>query len=205
MPALVTGQNAAVDGVRAIATHVGALTALTSTEASGGGYARQAVSFPAAASGTSSNSGAVAIPIGAGSADIVALGLYTALSGGSLVGYYPLGSTGQVLQGVGAVEAIGTDVIRSNGHGLAADNRVFFAAVNNEALPTGLSASTLYFVRATGLTSDTFTVATSSGGAAVDITALGEVAWFKTVPQPFPSAGNINIAAGQLVLDGRFV
>jgi hypothetical protein len=204
MPNTVTGQNAVVDGLRAVATHVGVLTALPSTEASGGSYARQAVSFPAAASGTSSNTGALTVPMPVG-ATAIAVGLYTALSAGSLVAYLPHGGVGQVLQGVGAVEAIATDTIRSNGHGLAADDRVFVAAVNNETLPAGLSASTLYFVRATGLTTDTFTLATTSGGAAVDITALGEVAWFKTVPQPFPSGGNLTIAANALTLDGRFL
>jgi hypothetical protein len=204
MPTTTSGQNALLTSGKAGFTHVGALTALTSTEAAGGSYARQALTTGAAASGQASNSGILTIPIPA-STTIVALGLYDALSAGNLLAYLPYGSSGQVLQGVGAVDTIAGDQIVSNAHGLTTDDRVFFSAVNNEALPTGLSASTLYFVRATGLTVDRFSVATTSGGSAVDITAVGDVAWFKTVPNTFASAGNLSIAVSALVLDARFV
>jgi hypothetical protein len=88
----------------------------------------------------------------------------------------------------GAANALAsTDLITSYAHGLTTDDRIFVAAVGGDALPTGLATTTLYFVLATGLTTDAFKISTTSGGAAVDITANGEFAWFKTVPNTFAS------------------
>jgi hypothetical protein len=204
MPTTTSGQNALLTSGKGGFSHVGALTGLISTETSGGSYARQALTTGAAASGQASNSGSLSVPIAAGQT-IVALSLHDAISAGNLLAYLPYGSSGQVLQGVGTVDVAASDTFKSAAHGLATDDRVFFSAVNNESLPAGLSASTLYFVRSAGLTADVFTVATTSGGAAVDITGLGEAAWFKTVPNTFASAGNLSIATSALVLDARFV
>jgi len=63
------------------------------------------------------------------------------------------------------------------GHGLSAGDRVaFFGTV-----PTGLTEGVVYWVLAAGLTSDAFTVSTTEGGGAVDITGSGECdAWKMT-------------------------
>lgn len=195
MPLTTTGANDVLTGGLANFLYVSALTDLGTTEATG--VTRQSVAWAAAASKQRANSGALTIPVGAGQT-VVAVGVYSAVSAGNQEAWGQVGST---VRGVGSVDAIATDLIQSNGHGLATDDRVFFTTVSGEALPAGLSASTLYFVRATGLTADAFTVATTSGGAAVDITGLGEVAFFKTTAQPFPSGGNLVVAIGQLIID----
>lgn len=59
-------------------------------------------------------------------------------------------------------------VITWTDHGLVAGQTVVFSTTG--ALPTGLTADTAYYVLATGLTDDTFTVSTTAGGAAVDTT-----------------------------------
>lgn len=201
MPYTTAGRNALLTSGKGGVTHVGAVTDIAGTEVAGGSYARQAVTWGAAASGAATNTGALTIPIPAGSTP-VALAYYDALSAGNLLGVFPYGSAGQVVDGVATVTA--ADTFTSNVHGLAADDRVFVAAVAGETLPTGLSASTLYFVRATGLTSDTFTLATTSGGAAVDVTAAGELVWFKTVPNAFASAGNLTVAIAAASIDLTF-
>lgn len=195
MPLNTAGANALLTSGKSGITHVTALTDLSGTAVAG---ARQAVTWGAAASKQATNSGAIAIPIAAGETP-AALGFFDALTSGNLLGVQPYGSSGQLVDGVATVAT--SDTFTSNAHGLATDDRVFFVAVAGESLPTGLSATTLYYVRATGLTSDTFTVATTSGGSAVDVTAAGEVAWFKTVPNTFASAGFVNLAIGALVLD----
>ena len=203
MPLTAAGRNALLTSGKAGFTHVSALTALTPTEAA---TTRQAVTWQAAgtpAAGQTGNTAALAIPIGAG-VTIVGLAFYDALTVGNTLAILPYGSAGQVVTGVGTVVSIASDTIQSNGHGLTTDDRVFFGTVNGEALPAGLSATTLYFVRATGLTVDAFTVALTSGGAAVDITGLGEVSWFKSVPNTFASAGNINLGINALLLDLNF-
>ena len=193
MPLTTTGKNNLISVTSF--THAGAYEDLGVTETSGGSYARQAITWAAAASGARSSSATLTIPIAAGKT-IQAVGVWDALSAGTAQGFFQIGST---LRGAATVTT--GDTFTSVGHGLTTDDRVFFSTVAGDALPTGLSATTLYFVRATGLTADAFTVATTSGGAAVDVTAAGEVAWYKTVPQTFSIAGNLSITSSNLTID----
>jgi hypothetical protein len=167
-------------------THAGAYTDLGATEVAGGSYARQAITWAAASGGTRANSAQISIPIPAGTT-VQTVGVWDASSAGNSQGFWQIGST---VTGTGTATA-STDTIASFAHGVTTDDRVFFTAPAGSSLPTGLSATVLYFVRATGLTADAFTVALTSGGAAVNITADGEVAFFKTVPQTFSIAGNL--------------
>lgn len=183
MPLSTTGKNNLISVTSM--THAGALTALPSTESTGGSYARQAITWAAASSGTRANSAQITIPINAGQT-IVAAAVWDALTVGTIQGYWQIGST---LRGAATVTT--GDTFTSVAHGLTTDDRVFVTAVGGDALPTGLTVDTLYFVRATGLTADAFTLSTTSGGAAVDVTAAGECAWFKTVPQTFAISGNL--------------
>lgn len=59
-------------------------------------------------------------------------------------------------------------VISWAAHGLAAGTPVKFATTG--ALPTGLTAGTTYYVAASGLTSDEFSVAATPGGSAITTT-----------------------------------
>lgn len=199
MPLTTTGRNNLLtDGLSTKFTHVGAYTDLGSTEVAGGSYARQAVTWTASASGVRDNNATLTIPIPAGTTVAVG-GIWDASSAGNAQGYFQIGST---LRGVGTVVSTAGDAISSNGHGLANTNRVFVSTVAGESLPAGLSASTLYFV--VGAATDSFQLSLTSGGAAVDITALGDLAWFRTVPETFTNAGNLVIAANALDFDGTF-
>lgn len=60
----------------------------------------------------------------------------------------------------------GTDVVTWTGHPLNDGDSVYFTTTG--ALPTGLTANTRYFVR--DKTTDTFKVAATAGGAAIDLT-----------------------------------
>lgn len=205
MPFTTAGRDALLTSGKAGITHVGALTALDGTEVAGGSYARQAVTWTAAASGATDNNAQITIPIPA-STTVAAIGLYDALSSGNLLGYFPLGSSGQLLRGVGAVTDTTNNIVTSNAHGVAADDRILVWQVADEAFPAAtpsLSATTLYY--AATVTTDTFKLSTSASGAAiVDITGLGELAWAKTVPNTWASAGNLTIATGTLDLSLTF-
>lgn len=195
MPLTTAGKNNLIS-VTAF-THAGAYTDLGVTEVAGGSYARQAITWGAAASGVRANSAQISIPIPAGTT-VQAVGAWDASSAGNSQGFWQIGST---IAGAGTATA-STDVIASFAHGLTTDDRVFVTAPAGSSLPTGLALATLYFVRASGLTTDAFTLATTSGGAAVNITADGEVAFFKTVPQLFSIAGNLILPATTgLVID----
>ena len=95
-------------------------------------------------------------------------------------------------------EDLANNDIESPTHGLAANDRVRFEAVEGLALPTGLTAGTLYHVIATGLADDVFRVSTSQGGAAVDITAEGQAIWQEVAPLTTTLGQILRIAAGAL-------
>jgi hypothetical protein len=59
----------------------------------------------------------------------------------------------------------------AGGHGLTAGAPVVFATTG--ALPTGLTAGTTYYVVAAGITSTTFSVSATPGGAAINTTGAG--------------------------------
>lgn len=193
MPLNTTGKNNLIS-VTAF-THASALTALPSTETTP--VTRQAITWAAASGGTRANSAQISIAIAAGQT-VVASAMYDAVSAGNLQGYGQIGST---LRGAGNVTA-STDLILSTGHGLTTDDRVFVTGVGGDALPTGLAIDTIYWVIATGLTANAFSLSATQGGAAVNVTADGELAWFKTVPQTFSIAGNLILPATTgLVID----
>lgn len=194
MPLTTQGGNDVLTNGLTSFTHVSALTDLGTTEASG--VTRQAVTFAAASGKQRANNAQLTIPVGTGQT-VVALGVYSALSAGNLEAWGQLGST---VRGTASVAA-STDLFTSNGHGLTTDDRVFFTTVAGEAIPTGINVATLYYVLATGLTTAAFKVSTTSGGTALDVTADGETAFFKTTAQPFPTGGNLVVATSQLVVD----
>lgn len=217
MPFNDTAKNLALDALDETAsgtvgiTHVGVWTLTdpgtgtnaTGTEATGGSpaYARVAVTWAAAATGLKSNSGALTIDVPAGT--YAFFGLFNASTGNTnnYRGYIPFGGA-SALKGFFSVDTTLTnDTLFSRGHGMSDGDRVILYNVFSEALPTGVSEGTVYFV--VNSSTDLFKVSTTSGGAAVDITAVGggEGFWQRVVPEVFASQGQITVAAGALVLD----
>ena len=202
MPLTVSGRNGLLDTGKGAFTHVSALTTITPTPTEGA-TTRQPVTWGAAASGAAASSGALTIPIGAGPT-VVAIALYSALTAGNFLGYFPVGSSGQYIDGVATASTTG-GVFTSVAHGLVVDDRVFFSTIAGESVPVGATydVQTIYWVKT--VTADTFTIATSQGGTLITFSQGGEAAFFKTVPNTFASAGNLTIASGSLTLDATFV
>jgi hypothetical protein len=212
MPYNDTGKNAALTGGLGNAiTHIGVLqdgdpgtgTNFTGTEATGGtpAYARIAVTWGAAATGQRSNSGTLTFDVAAGTySDFLFMNAITGNTANYL-GYAPInGST----RGYGVVPdaaAVTANLIYSGAHGLASGNQVRVYNVFAESLPTGLTEGTRYFVIATGLTTDAFSISTTLGGSAVDITAVGDLFFQRVIPEVFAAQGQITLAATALVLD----
>lgn len=211
MPFNDAAKNVALDALDESATqitHIGIHTLAdpgTSTnagagEATGGSpaYARQAVTWGAAASGLKSNSGALTFDVPAGT--YAYFTFFNASTGntGNYRGYAPFGGA---TKGFATVDSAGVtaNAIQSSAHGLANTDRVMVFNVFAESLPTGLTEGTIYFV--VGATTDTFQVSLTSGGAAVDITAIGELFFQKTIPEVFGAQGQITAAIGAIVLD----
>ncbi|HWO64626.1 MAG TPA: hypothetical protein VNO31_31780 [Umezawaea sp.] len=188
-----------------VAGDPGTATTLTGTEATGGSpaYARVAVAWSAAASGQQANSGALTIDVPAGTySDLLFFNAGTGNAVGNYLGYAPInGST----KGFGTVDAAGvtSDTITSAAHGLANTNQVRVYNVFAESLPTGFTEGTTYFV--VGSTTDTFQLSTTSGGSAVNITAIGELYFQRVIPEVFASQGQVTVAIGALVLDATAI
>lgn len=71
-------------------------------------------------------------------------------------------------------------VVTWNAHGLLAGQPVVF--ITTGVLPTGLTAGTTYYVHATGLTANTFSVSATVGGSAIATTAAGSGVHTATAP-----------------------
>ena len=87
----------------------------------------------------------------------------------------PLFTGGARIAAYGAVRVektvtinVTTDVFSCVAHGLVAGDRVVFSATQGN-LPTGLTANTVYYVIASGLTADAFKVSASVGGGSIDM------------------------------------
>lgn len=208
MPYNDTGRHAMLTGGLGNAiTHVGVLqsgdpgtgTNFTGTEATGGtpAYARQAVTWAAASGGTRTNSAAITIDVPAGTySDVLLMNAVTGNTNNYL-GYLPINGT---VRGYASTDpTLANDALLSAAHGLSNNDRVRVYNVFAESLPTGLVEGTMYHV--VNATTDSFKVSLTQGGAAVDITGLGECFWQRVVPETFSGQGQLTIAIGALVLD----
>jgi hypothetical protein len=221
MPLNTPGKNLSLDAldesVSAGIKYIGVLqvgdpgtgTNFTGTEATGGSpaYARQAVTWAAAASELKSNSGSLTIDVPAGTySDFLLMNTLTGNTG-SYLGYLPFGGA-SAIKGFASVDTTLTnDQFLSVAHGLSDNDRVRVRGVFSEALPTGTGlavGSLLYVVNSA---TNTFKLSTTSGGAAIDLTAVGggEIYWQRVVPEVFASQGQITVAAGALVLDATTI
>lgn len=182
-------------------TDPGTGTNATGTEAAGGSpaYARQAVTWGAAASEVKQNTGTLTFDLPAGTYGFLCFFNASTGNTSNFRGYAPINGT---VRGFGTVDTTLTnDQILSPAHGLANTDRVMLFNVLGTALPTGVSEGTVYFV--VNAATDTFKVSTTSGGAAVDLTGVGggELYFEKVIPETFASQGQLTVAVSALTLD----
>ena len=188
-------------------SYAGLLTAVSNlrtpagTEASYTGYGtRPAIGFGAIADTSPAggreigNNAEVAYPQNTGTTqDVMAWGVYDAATAGNLKNIFFLDADPPI---VGTADT--ADLITAPAHGLAADQRVFVMAAPGALLPAGLAENTAYFVLATGLTADAFKLSTTSGGAAVNITAAGAGMFIPYTPVTVAASATPKFAAGTL-------
>lgn len=162
----------------------------TSNEVSGGSpaYARQAAVMNAASGGQRSLNADVAFDVPAG--DVAVIGFWNS-TGPVFHGWAPNGAASNNPQAAYA-EAT-ADTINLDGHGLSDDQRVFVMPLA-DALPGGLSATTLYYV--VGSTASTFQLSLTQGGAAVDITADGDLVFQRCIVETYAQQGTHTVKAG---------
>lgn len=196
--------DSAVAGAPGTALFLGLHTTLgaSGTEVTGGSpaYGRKAITWNAAATGAKDITAAVTFDVPAATT-VRAVQLWSASTAGTSRAWMPAGSTARRAFSVIAGDLAG-NTIQSPGHGLVAGNSVVFWATIGAALPTPLAEDTEYFVIATGLTTDVFEVSTTLGGAAVDITAIGDGDVQKFTPEVFAGQGTYQATSFQISLPG---
>jgi hypothetical protein len=157
--------------------------AAAGTEVTGGSYTRQTIDWAAAASGAKSTAASISFT---GMPTVEVLGWSVWDSTGATRRWY--GVFAQVI----ASATASTDTLTATAHGKADGDKVVF---QTGYAPTGLSAGTVYFVRDS--TANTFKVAATAGGAALDITGdTATVVVGKVLS--VTSGGSVNIASGQV-------
>lgn len=173
--------------------------------------ARVQAAFPAASSGSLANTANIdfasmpaATVIGWSAHD--AAGTGGPPTGGNAL-WWGLFMGASPLEGFADVDSadVTSNLFQSAAHGLSADDRIAFLPANGAAGGTpagpslfGTGTGVLYYVLATGLTTNEFAVSTSSGGAALDLTADGSVRWVRVVPKTTNSGDTFRISAGTL-------
>ncbi len=157
-------KNNALDGITftQASLHSAFPGSVGSNELAGGGYARLAPTFAAASAGTRSLSSALNFTVGAG-ATVRWVGLW---NGGTFQGYAANAGVPKEF-----IVTVATDTVNCLSHGYVDTNKIVFYG---DTTPAGLTEGTVYYVR--DATTDTFKVAASPGGAAIDLTSAGGAA-----------------------------
>lgn len=147
-------------------------------------YARKAPTWGAAASGTVSASAPLVFDVPAGG-DVAYAGFW---GGATFYGSVPLGPVGDP-----KVATIATsDVVTAPGHAFT-DGKMVVVSKTLGALPVGLLEDAIYFVRDTS--GDTFKVAATAGGAAVDVTVAGVALVRQIIPEHFGGQGTYTVTS----------
>lgn len=173
-------------------THLSLHSAYSATganELSGGSpaYARKAVSYGTASSGAKAQSANVAFDVPA-SASVRFVGRWTALTGGTFLGMEAI--NGSELEFSVDLTA---ETVKAPAHGLANGDRVVFIGGTP---PGGLVEGTEYFVISAA--TDTFQVAATAGGAAINLTSepSARCVVSKIVPEAYGAQGTFTVNAG---------
>lgn len=159
-------------------------------EITGGSYARQTITWSAAASRSKASSGAVPDFSVPAAATVSFLGVWNS-AGTVFRGMWPNGGTERSFQ----LDVVTNNRVYCEGHGMSDTNRVVFTGVT---VPTGLTAGTLYYVvGTTAADPDYFQVSLTSGGAAIDITGLpsADCRVSLCVPEVYSGAGTHRVTA----------
>lgn len=142
----------------AVSLHTGFPGSTGANEVAGGSYARQTPSLGAYSGGVRvASSNTWNVPAGT---TVRWVGYWVSTN---FLDYAPNGGVPKEF-----VATPSTDLITCTGHGYSDTQKIVFY---NGTPPGGLAEGTIYFVR--DATTDTFKVAATSGGAAIDLTSAG--------------------------------
>lgn len=178
-------------------TYPGEAGSQTTGETTYTGYARKAVArnateWPTANPMLNANAQNFPASSSAGPNNIYFVGIGRSVSGAGVLDYIaPCGVE------LGEGTATVADVITIPGlSGVAALDEIAFFAPPKDALPAGITAGTIYFVKT--VSGNDITISATSGGATLDITAAGGVLAWKMVKLAVTNGITPQIAASAL-------
>ncbi len=187
-----TGLNAMLDALAARLDQASLHTAWSTTganEVSGGSYARQSITWNAAASSALNSSNAPAFSVPSGNT-IRFVGFWdTAASPDTFEAMLPNQQSGDVGPMRFIVDET-NDAIQAPAHGLVDDDTVVFLGGTP---PGGLTEGTVYHV--VNDETDEFDVAATQGGAAINLTSQGDqdVRFWQIREEAFAADGTFNL------------
>lgn len=196
MPFADAAKNAMLDAFDALGLYMSLHTAYSSSganEVSGGSYARLSTAYDAASGGAVALTAQEDFSVPAG--DVAFIGLWSALTSGTFYGMFPNGGASANSPKVFTGEST-DDVVTCVAHGFSDTDTVVVFGAN---LPAGLTAGTIYYVR--DATTDTFKLAATSGGTAIDLTGDGAGIVQAITVETFASAGTFSVTAAPLSLN----
>lgn len=161
MSSTTIGRNEALNGIviDQLSLHSGFPGEIGANELTGGGYARVSATFNASSGGVRNLSAPANFTVGAGQTVRWVVGW----GAGQPKIYSPNGGSPREFQ-----VDLGANTVSVPAHGYVDNDLVVFYG---GTIPGGLSAGTIVYV--VNATTDTFQVATTAGGAAIDITTAG--------------------------------
>ena len=191
-------KNAGLDAIAALLAYGSLHSAYSNSganEIAGGSpaYARKALTWASASGGSVALSGTPYswdVP----ASTVAWLGFWSAASSGTFRGMLPAGGKAIQRCSVETSGDISSDLIFAPSHGYTAGNTVVFWGT----LPTGLTVGTIYYVIAAGLAANAFSVSTTLGGSAVDLTGTAPFVFLvqQTVVETFSAQGVFALSAG---------
>lgn len=194
MPLTDATKNTLLDGLPALATHLSLHTAYSITganEVTGGtpAYARNLCAWSASSGGVLSLAGLELFDVPAGT--VMFVGLWSAITAGTFRGMLPV----KAVAPTPFTAVAGTDIITSDAHGFTATDEsvVFWDLGSGSVLPTGITEGTRYFVR--DISGDTFKIAATAGGAAIDLTTDGGGYAQRFVPEVYAAQGQYEVTS----------
>lgn len=158
-------------------------------------YARKALVWNTAATGQKALNAAVTFDVPA--TTVAFVGFWDAVTAGTFLGMTSASAGALKLATVDA-GGVTANELDSPAHGYANGNTVVLWQAYGAGIPTGLTEGTVYYV--VGATTDTFQLALTSGGAAIDITAVGKAFAQQIVVEVFAAQGTYQLSSATLDL-----
>lgn len=206
MPYTTSAKNEMLDALGNVAAlaepithaslHTGYPGPTGANEVSGGSYTREAIAFSAAAAGVMSKDGTTVEFDVPASNNVSWVGLWDAVSGGNLKSWSPMGADAFVFcqdDAADTIEIVGGSLT------LSEDDPITF--YNGQTPSTSITEGDIYF--AVNISGDTFQVAATAGGGAIDLDqqAASTCRCSPIVEESFGSAGTLELTSVDLDLN----